>query len=143
MPNKLPLHPKKFSIFDSVIPLCSSAYPKKRSQWKNIYINKSIYFGVIDNKKIVNSISRGMVKQTMEYSFQEIFLMLKYHLREEGAIRLWRHAKWGGKTWMQIVRYFLLSVPRAYTLSEAKGWGKYRTVEIKAEKVVEIEVSIF
>ena len=44
---------------------------------------------------------------------------------------------------MQIVRCFLLSLPRVCNLSEAKGWGKYRTVEIKAEKVVEIEVSIF
>ena len=96
MPNKLPLYqvhsplhqvlPNKFIIFDSVIPLWSSTYPKIGSQWKKIYINKSIYFGVINSKKTVNSISRGMVKQTIEYSFQEIFLMLKHHLREGGAI---------------------------------------------------------
>ena len=70
MPNKLPLHPKKFSIFDSVIPLWSSAYPKKRSQWKKIHINESIYFGVIDNKKIINSIQNS--KQSYNFILYKV-----------------------------------------------------------------------
>lgn len=52
-------------------------------------------------------------------------------------------AKWGENTRMQIVRCFLSSLPCVYNLSEAKDWGKFRTVVIKAEKTVGIEVSIF